>query len=180
MIRTLGGAVFMVIGVALAIGGFIVGKSFLVSLVGVAMIYAGQQWYRGRRLTDAPTGAPAVKRPDVPANFQMSFWNRNIALDSNDGALWVRDTHGASAVLQRSEVVAWEGACDSSNHQTLVGPKTARLNNRLMIKTKNLSKPVWTVPFNAHPERTEGGANANYAELQEWIARLDALYSRSA
>jgi hypothetical protein len=180
MLRTVGGAFLMVFGIPLAIGGLFANKGFLLVLLGVGMVYLGQQWYRGRRVTDAPVGSPAVKRPNVPSGFQTSFWNRNIALDQASGALWVRDTAGAAMVLQPTDIVAWEGTCDSSNHQTLVGPKTARLNSRLMIKTRDLSKPVWTVPFNAHPQRTEGGANANYAELQEWIARLDALYGRAS
>ncbi len=160
-----------IIGVLVLVLGFAF-HSIIFGIIGLAILVFMYQFSRGKKFLGGDT---SFKPPVVPPGFNITFFNKNIAYDEGAGAFWLVDQAGTAGKLHKSEITSYQALSDSSNHQTTVGPKTVRLNNRLLIKTTNLSKPVWTIKFNAHPERTQGGSDQNYAELSEWDARLDAI-----
>jgi|GEM_PF-6966941 len=134
-------------------------------LVGIAVAILGWKW---------------AVQPALPAGFNASFRNRNIALDTTAASLWVRDQDGTTAILQRDEILGWEMSSNTGAFQTNIGPRVVHLDTKLLVKTRNLSKPVWTVPFNDHFSRSVSGGRANRRELDEWFARLNAFYNLPA
>ena len=158
------------VGVLVGLFAWLTGRGFLspLFLLGAAVVLLGWRFMS------------AGGKPPVPAGFDASFWNKNIALDTTTGALWVRDKSGITATLQREEVVGWEMQNSNFSSQAVVGPRVTPMDNRLLIKTKNLQRPVWTVPFNAHTSLTGGGNHANHRELKDWYERLNAFYNYSA
>lgn len=124
--------------------------------------------------------APSARSvPPVPSGFNATYWCKNIAIDQQTRNLWVRDESGTTAVLQPSEIVSWQAHSSTGQHQTTIGPREVHLGTKLFINTRNLAKPQWIVPFNAHFSRSMSGSRANFRELNEWSARLGAFYSQA-
>ena len=163
------------IGGLISLFALFTGRGFLspTFLFGAAIAFVGWKFVAGI----APAGSSGGK-PPVPAGFNASFWNKNIALDTTSGALWLRDQDGTTTTLPREGVLGWEMSSADSTHQTNIGPRVVHLNTNLLVKTRDFAKPLWTVRFNAHLPRTMHGSKANYRELTEWQARLDAFYTQ--
>ena len=64
--------------------------------------------------------------------------------------------------------------------QAVVGPRVTPMDNRLVIKTKSLEKPVWTVPFDAHGSLTGRANHKNHEEMKAWFKRVNVIYDHSA
>lgn len=138
--------------------------------LGALILFAG--WKFATKMSSTGQG---MSKPAVPAEFSADFWNKNIALDTNTRRLWLRDKDGSTAVMQASQIVRCEASSSSAQHQTNIGPRTVHLDTVLRVNVKDLGKPLWTIAFNAHPTRTMPGSQANYQELQDWQARVEAL-----
>ena len=142
-------------------------------LIGFVMLYVGLQLARGRSLSDSPFGLPSTTSQNYPAGFEATYAHKDIAIDTKAGTVCLRDR--GTAVINKATILGVQAQSDSSNHQTNIGPRTVHLHCRLIVRTRDIAKPVWTIPFNAHFSRSVSGGKANYEETQAWEGRLLAF-----
>ena len=160
---------------ALAVGAYFLYRgftgfhfSFLYVFVGFLLLALGWKY--------KPIGQ--VRKPfSIPADFNATHWNKNIALNANTGALWVRDKSGQTATFGRSDLLGWEMKNSVFKSTAVAGPRDTPMDNELLVKAKSIDKPVWTVQFNAHSSLTGRGNHDNHQELRDWYERLNAVYN---
>ncbi len=170
------GAVLTIVGAVIVLTHLRYGIYSLFSvgtLVGLVIFYVGLQLARGKSLSDIPFGLPSAKNQNYPPGFQATYAHKNIAIDNTAGTVWLRDR--GTAVIKKADVIGVQAQSDSSNHQTNIGPRTVHLHCRLIVRTRDIGKPVWTIPFNAHFSRSVSGGKANYEEAQAWEGRMLAF-----
>ena len=175
------GALLAVVG-AFMLSASLFGNRFSLlsiwTLIGFILLYVGIQTLRGKSLTDNPFGLPSAKSQNYPPGFNATYAHKNIAIDTSAGTVWLKDR--GTAVISKRDIIGVEAQSDSSNHQTNIGPRTVRLNCRLIVRTRDIGKPVWTIDFDAHFSRSVSGGRANYEELQAWEGRMLAFLSAAA
>jgi hypothetical protein len=103
---------------------------------------------------------PTYKRPkSLPADFQIAYHAKNIALDTNHDRVWLQPDRGDPVVLDRSQISEWSHEWLIITAGVGIGQKR---NNRIVFKVKDLMRPTLTVKF------------PNYRTAEEWQARLTA------
>lgn len=100
-------------------------------------------------------GAPAK----LPASFVSSFSHDNIAIDQQNGKLWLRDASGHQVVIDKGDLLRWNVA--------YVAQGAVHFNNKLEIHVRDLNRPKIDVHFRRHRN-----ANRNFADAEEWQSRL--------
>lgn len=101
-------------------------------------------------------GTTQVKLPD---GFISSFSHDNIAIDQQNGKLWVRDASGHQTVVDKGDLLRWNVA--------YVAQGAVHFNNRLELHVRDLNRPKIDVNFRRH--RNE---KRNFADAEEWQSRL--------
>ncbi len=112
-------------------------------------------------------GPPPVRGAGPSAtetDFKADFAHDNIAIDSAGGKIWVCDSDGTKAVLNKSDLLRWELA------STQVGDQHG--NNRIVLHVRDLNRPKWTLPFKRHTDALRWSAKRNRDEAEEWMSRL--------
>lgn len=177
--------------VFLGIGGLLLVRDLLLSRYGLSLpgvLLALSLVFVGLILAGVvklyPSGSKDTSRagskPQLPTDFDADYWHRNIALDSKAGRLWLREGTGKTGVFHRSELVGWEMQNSNFASRAVVGPRVTPMDNRLIVKTRSLEKPVWTVPFDAHGSLTGRANHLNHEEMKAWYERLNVFINHSA
>lgn len=177
MLRAVG-AVAVLIGAFMVLMNLRQGMYSILSiqmLIGLVILYVGSQLARGRALGSSPFGLPSATSQNYPAGFQPTHAHKNIAIDATAGTVWLRDQ--GTAVIPKSDILSVQAMSDSSNHQTNIGPRTVHLHCRLIVRTRSVDRPVWTIPFDQHMGRSVSGGRMNFDEAQAWEGRLLAFMS---
>lgn len=95
----------------------------------------------------------------LPAGFISSFSHDNIAIDQQNGKLWLRDASGHQTVVDKGDLLRWNVA--------YVAQGAVHFNNKLEIHVRDLTRPKIDVHFRRHRD-----ANRNFADAEEWQSRL--------
>lgn len=109
-------------------------------------------------------GTGSTPPQKLPPGFVSNFAHDNIAIDQQNAKLWLRDKDGASAVIDKGDVLRWNVA------YTAFG--AVHIKNMLQVHVRDLNRPKFDVRFDRHGDRFKSGADRNYAEAQEWDSRL--------
>lgn len=102
-------------------------------------------------------------------DFDPAIAHDNIALDTLNDLLWVRDPSGVECYLERSDVLSFKTAHDWNN---------GTFRQRIEIDTKNIQRPRWHVLFQRHSDHWKKSSRLNGQERDEWFARLRAWDSQ--
>jgi hypothetical protein len=97
----------------------------------------------------------------LPAGFKTSYRSRPIAMDLENGTLWVRPTRGRDRVLHKGQLRQWKHEWTESHN--VVGT-TFRQHNRITFAVADLNEPMFDVSFKSYQE-----AAIWHARLSAWI-----------
>ncbi len=143
--------------------------------IGAALI----GWKLSRSVGSKDT-ARRGSQPRLPEGFHADFWHKNIALDKASNRVWLREKDGKQGVFQTRDLVGWEMQWANFNSQAVIGPRLTPMDNRLIVKTKDLEKPVWTIPFDAHGSITGRACHRNHEEMKAWYERLNVFINHTS
>jgi hypothetical protein len=117
-------------------------------------------------------GLPMLFRhsaPSLPVKFRDGFnpdiAHDNIALDSANQILWIRDPVRGERYLHRADVLTIKTDSDWNN---------GTFRQRLEFQISDVHQPTWQVLFQRHSDRWIKSSKINGAERDEWFARMRA------
>lgn len=109
------------------------------------------------------SGPGAELRHQFEEGFEPEFVHENIALDTKQNRLWIRDRKGAERYLRPDEVASFQTNFDFGN---------SAYRQRIEFEIADLANPIWHVMFQRHDDRWRWNSERNAQELKEWAARV--------
>lgn len=95
--------------------------------------------------------------------FQATHHAKNVAINTDTGQVWCRDTKGREWLLDSLDIRGWKHEwVDRSNQYGMISHN----DNQLVIETRDLDHPI---------HRIKMGGHFKHAQAQEWHARLTAM-----
>lgn len=109
------------------------------------------------------------RRPAAPVKYRDGFIpaiaHDNIALDAEQGVLWIRDPTRGERYLLRSDILAAKTDHDWHN---------GTFRQRIELQIADIANPQCCVLFERHSDRWIKTSKINGQERDEWFARLKA------
>lgn len=148
----------LVLALIVALATFMLAVSFVSTLgflgnanILLSLVVAGVVFF----LVKGKSGSTAK----LPDGFVSSFAHDNIAIDQQNGKLWLRSRSGDSKVVDKADVLRWNVA--------YVSRGAVHYNNKLEVHVRDLRHPKIDVHFDRYRD-----ANRNSSEAEEWASRL--------
>lgn len=110
--------------------------------------------------------APSTNH-EIPSDFPSTHRHANVAINANNGNVWLREKSGRTGIVHASEI-------QNVRHTWVTNSNGQAYRNRLEVTVNNLDKPVWIIEFDCHNENWVYKGR-NKQEANEWSARLSSL-----
>ncbi|MGH8053734.1 MAG: hypothetical protein ACREP4_07425 [Stenotrophomonas sp.] len=114
-----------------------------------------------------PAAGTAGASHAMPRDLNATHWHDNIAINAQNGNVWLREKSGRAIVVHSSDI-------KNLNHTWASNNNAQAYRNRLEVTVNNLDKPVWVIEFDRHNESWIYKGR-NKQEANEWAARLSSL-----